>query len=349
MASNSPAEDGLLIPGLPDDVAKLCLALVPRLEFPAMSCVSKAWKALLQSKEFHIIRKEAGTLEEWLYALIADPRSQATQWQVLSPDCSLWKSLPPMPGPARSGFGFVVIDGKLLVMGGSCGRAGESAPVADVLKYDSALNRWSKAASLCTARYEFACTVLGGCVYVIGGRGENGKNLSSVEVYDLQKDEWDHVPSLKRARWGSIAFGIEGKVYVMGGRSSFTIGSSRCISVYDPSTKEWEEVKNGCVMALAHTVLDKKVYCIDWKNERKLAVFDPAENMWKSVPIPLTGSLNLGFCLGSFNGKILLFPRRTDSGCKTLVYDPTKSGGSDWQTSAVRPLGSCLFCATITA
>lgn len=341
--------EGVLIPGLPNDIAKLCLALVPRLEFPAMSFVSRAWKALLQSKEFHIIRKEAGTLEEWLYALISDPRSQALQWQVLSLDCSHWKSLPPMPGPTKSGFGFVVIDGKLLVMGGSCQGSDGLEAVADVLKYDSALNRWSKVASMCAARYEFACTVLGGCVYVVGGRGASGKNLSSVEVYDPQKDEWVHVPSLNRARWGSIAFGIGGKVYVMGGRSSLTIGSSRCISLYDPSRQEWGEVKSGCVMVLAHTVLDKKVYCIEWKNERKLAVFEPAQNAWKNVPIPLTGSLSLGFSLGSFNGKILLFPRRTDLGCKTLVYDPNSSGGLDWQTSAVRPLGPCIFCATITA
>ncbi|KAI5071005.1 hypothetical protein GOP47_0013256 [Adiantum capillus-veneris] len=349
MASSNPPMEGLLIPGLPNDVAKLCLALVPRLEFPVMSCVSRAWKALLQSKEFHIIRREAGTLEEWLYALISDPRSQALQWQVLSLDCSHWTSLPPMPGPMRSGFGFVVIDGKLLVMGGSCQGTGGLKPVADVLKYDSALNRWSKVASMCAARYEFACTVLGGRVFAVGGRGESGKNLSSVEVYDLQKDEWDHVPSLNRARWGSIAFGIEGKLYVMGGRASLTIGSPRSISVYDPFTKEWGEVKSGSVMVLAHACLDKKVYCIEWKNERKLAVYDPAQNAWKSVPIPLTGSLSLGFCLGSFNGKILLFPRRTDSGCKTLVYDPNTSGSDDWQTSAVYPLGPCISCATITA
>lgn len=343
-------QEDFLIPGLPEDVAKLCLALVPRLDFPAMSCVSRSWKRLLQSKEFYLVRKGAGTLEEWLYALVEAPGTRTMCWQVLSPDCSKWKGLPPMPGPAKGKFGSVVVDGKLLVMGGSYEETtGSKAAAAEVLKYDSALNRWSKVASMHMARYEFACAVLGGRVYVAGGHGEDGKNLSSVEVYDLQKDEWTQVPSMKRARWGCIACGIEGKIYVMGGRSSFTIGNSRCIAVYDPSTGQWDELKNGCVMVLAHAVLDKKLYCIEWKNERKLVVYNPAENSWKNVPVPVTGSLSLGFCLCSLNGKLVLFPKRADPVCKTLIYDPNGARGVEWQTSAIRPLSSCMFCATITA
>ncbi|KAH7331534.1 hypothetical protein KP509_20G039000 [Ceratopteris richardii] len=345
----SSIEDGVLIPGLPNDIAKLCLAHVPRLEFPVMSQVSKSWRSLLQSKEFHIIRRDAGTLEEWLYALIADPCSQAIQWHVLSLDCSHWKCLPPMPGPAKSGFGFAVIHGKLLVIGGSREGVDGLESVADVLKYDSALNSWSKVRSMYAARYDFACTVLGGCVYVVGGRGQQGKNLSSVEVYDPEKDEWNQTVSLSRARWGGIAFGIEGKVYIMGGRSSCTMGSSRHVSMYDPSVKEWVDVKSVPVMILSHVLFDKKVYCIEWKNERKLAVYDPSSNNWKSVPIPLTGSLSLGFCLGILNGKVFLFPNRTGSGCRTLVYDPKMSKGLDWQTSAICPMGLCIDCVTIIA
>lgn len=342
-------QEGLLIPGLTNDVAKLCLALVPRLDFPAMSCVSRTWKALLQSKEFYFVRKSAGTLEEWLYALVEVPGSRIMRWQVLSPDCNKWKSLPAMPGPAKVGFGFAVIDGKLLVIGGSSEESNGSKAVGDVLKYDSALNRWSKVASMHMARYEFACAVLGGRVYVVGGHGDDGKNLSSVEVYDLQKDEWSHISSMKRARWGCFAWAVDEKIYVMGGRSSFTIGSSRYIAVYDTSVGQWNELKNGCVMVLSHAVLDKKMYCIEWKNERKLAVYNAAENLWKYVPLPLTGSLSVGFCLGNFNGKLLLFPRRADAVCKTLVYNPNGTRGSEWQTSAIRPIGSCMFCATITA
>eukprot|EP00249_Psilotum_nudum_P020788 c27847_g1_i1 orf=1265-2392(+) len=341
------SQDASLIPGLPDDVAKFCLALVPRLDFPAMSCVSRSWKALLRSKEFHLVRMKAGTLEEWLYALTVIPGLQEMRWQVLNPDCR-WKCLPPMPGPMKVGFGLVVVDGKLLVIGGLVEEDSKCVARADVLEYDSATNRWSKLANMNTARYGFACAVVGDYVYVVGGHGD-GKNLSSVEVYDPQKNMWAHVPSLKRTRWGCIACGLEGKLFVMGGRSSLTIGNSQFIDVYDPSTGEWQEMKNGCVMVLAHAVLDRKLFCIEWKNERKLAVYDAAENTWRKVSLPVTGSLSVGFCLGKLNGKLLLFPSKTEQLCKTLVYDPNATRGSEWQTSAIRPCGTCICCATITA
>eukprot|EP00249_Psilotum_nudum_P020789 c27847_g1_i2 orf=1262-1948(+) len=135
------SQDASLIPGLPDDVAKFCLALVPRLDFPAMSCVSRSWKALLRSKEFHLVRMKAGTLEEWLYALTVIPGLQEMRWQVLNPDCR-WKCLPPMPGPMKVGFGLVVVDGKLLVIGGLVEEDSKCVARADVLEYDSATNRW---------------------------------------------------------------------------------------------------------------------------------------------------------------------------------------------------------------
>lgn len=347
--NQSEEPDGLLIPGLSDDIAKSCLSLVPRSDFPAMSCVAKAWKALLQSKEFHFIRKDSGMLEEWLYALTVTQDCQKMCWQVFSPNYNEWNDLPPMPGPSKCGSGFVVIDGKLLVIGGLVEEDAKSTAVADVLVYNSALNRWSKVASMHTPRYEFACAVLGGSVYVVGGHGTGGKNLSSVEVYDPLKDDWTNLPSLKRARWGCIGCGLEGKLFVMGGRSSFTIGHSRCVDIYDPATRQWEETKNGCVMVLTHAIVDKELFCIEWKNDMKLAVYNAAENSWKKVALPLAGSLSVGFCLASLMGKLLLFPTKTEAPCETFLYDPHASSGAEWQTTAIKPVGTCVCCATIAA
>lgn len=41
-----------ILPGLPDDVAKYCLALVPCSNFPAMAGVCKKWRSFIQNKEF---------------------------------------------------------------------------------------------------------------------------------------------------------------------------------------------------------------------------------------------------------------------------------------------------------
>lgn len=134
--------DSPVLPGLPDDVAKHCLALVPRSNFPAMGGVCKRWRSFIQSKEFISVRKLAGVLEEWLYVLTLDAEEKESHWEVL--DCLGQKHclLPQMPGPLKAGFGVVVLDGKLLVMAGYSVDDGTGSASADVYQYDSCLNRF---------------------------------------------------------------------------------------------------------------------------------------------------------------------------------------------------------------
>lgn len=134
--------DSPILPGLPDDIAKHCLALVPRSNFPVMSGVCKKWRHFIQSKELITVRQLAGVLEEWLYVLTTDSQGKPSHWEVL--DCLGCKHhiLPSMPGPMRSGFGVVVLSGKLLVIGGYSVTSGTSVASEDVYQYDSCLNRY---------------------------------------------------------------------------------------------------------------------------------------------------------------------------------------------------------------
>ncbi|KAH9299383.1 hypothetical protein KI387_031065 [Taxus chinensis] len=340
-----------IIPGLPDDVAKHCIALLPRVHFQCLGSVCKSWRRFIQSRELYMVRKQAGTLEEWLYVLLKDSYGEGTHWQLLNSVKGKWQSLPPMPGPAKPAFGYVVMDAKLLVMAGLIEDGDGATPraSADVYEYDSGLNRWSKLASMVVARYEFACAQVDGLVYAVGGHGDHGEKLSSVEVLDPSKNKWRLIESLRSPRWGCFACGLEGKLYVMGGRSSFTIGHSRSIDVYNPKSCTWDEEKNGCVMVITHTVLDKKLFCMEWKNERKLAVYNAEEKSWKRVLVPLTGSLTVEFCFGSFNGKLFLFSSKVEPYYKTLIYDTNADPGSEWQTTHIRPLGACLCSVTIVS
>lgn len=142
-----------VIPGLPDDVAKYCLALIPRRHVPVLGAVSKQWRAYVQSKEFLTVRKDAGKVEEWLYVLTGDADGKGSHWEVLSSSSSRLGDdkmlLPPMPGPVKpAGFGVVVLDGNLLVMGGHHSSDGGAKSVsADVYQYDSRLNRFVQSSS----------------------------------------------------------------------------------------------------------------------------------------------------------------------------------------------------------
>jgi F-box associated protein len=131
-----------LLPGLLDDVAKLCLALVPRIQIPTMGAVSTRWRSFIRSKEFITIRKLAGTIDEWLYLLIINEESKSSHWEVLDCFGNKHRVLPHMPGGFKMGFGVVVLHGKLLVMAGRTVSEGPMPPTADVYQYDSCLNRY---------------------------------------------------------------------------------------------------------------------------------------------------------------------------------------------------------------
>ena len=83
-------------------------------------------------------------------------------------------------------------------------------------------------------------------------------------------------------------------------------------------------------MVTSYTILDNKILCMEWKNERKLVVFDASNNSSERVSVPFGGSLKVGFCFGTLNGKLLLFPTKVESYYKTLVYDPNVVHGSEW-------------------
>ncbi|KAL3636461.1 hypothetical protein CASFOL_021008 [Castilleja foliolosa] len=338
-----------VLPGLPDDVSKHCLALVPRSHFPVMGSVCKRWRSFLRSKEFITVRKLAGMLEEWLYILTMDGEGKTSRWEVFDRSGNKHRQVPCMPGPTKAGFGVVVINGKLMVIAGYRVALGSGSVSADLYQYDSCLNSWSKLASMNVARYDFACAEVNGMIYVVGGRGADGEYLSCAEVYDSYTDKWTMIESLKHPRWGCFACVVEGEIYVMGGRSSFTIGHSRVIDVYTPESRTWRQMKNGCVMVTAHAVLGNKLCCMEWKNERKMAIFDPTENSWKMVPVPVTGSSSVGFRFGILDGKLLLFSLQENPCYRTLLYDPNANPGCEWGTIEIKVSGLCLCVATIKA
>ncbi|CAL9055670.1 F-box/kelch-repeat protein At1g67480-like [Musa acuminata AAA Group] len=339
-----------IIPGLPDDVAKTCLALVPRCDIPVMGAVCKTWRSFIQSKEFLTVRKDAKQVEEWLFILTGDAQGRESHWEVWGGSGEKLKVLLPMPGPAKAGFGVAVLDAKLIIVGGYVVDAGTKCVSNDVYQYDSRLNRWSLLAKMSVARHDFACDVVNGLIYAVGGLGPNGENLSSVEVYDPDKNQWTLIESLRRPRWGCFACSFDGLLYVMGGRSSFTIGNSRFVDVYSPQRHSWHGMKIGCVMVTTHAMLGKKLFCMGWRNQRKLSIFDPVENSWHDVPVPVSGSSAIGFCFGIFGGKLLLFSVKNEPGYHTLSYDPDAPVGSEWQISSFKPWGGvCLCSVTIEA
>jgi len=140
-----------LIHGLPDEIALICLARVPRRFHNVLRCVSKRWRELLCSEEWHICRNRNNLDESWIYVIC---RETGIKCYVLAPDPSS-RSLRVMhiiepPCSGRQGVTIEALDKRLFFLGG-CSWLNDATD--EVYCYDASSNCWSAAAPMPTPRY----------------------------------------------------------------------------------------------------------------------------------------------------------------------------------------------------
>jgi len=107
-----------LIHGLPDDLALLCLARVPRRFNHVLRCVSRRWRALLSSVEWHSCGQKNNLKEAWIYVMRKDSHGK-NFFYVLDSERHNWKRLLPI-SPAclkRQGMYFEAVGNKTVVVG----------------------------------------------------------------------------------------------------------------------------------------------------------------------------------------------------------------------------------------
>lgn len=84
-----------------------------------------------------------------------------------------------------------------------------------------------------------AVAVLGGQVYVIGGRDASGTALGVVERYDPASNAWAAVEPLRRARSDAAATVLGGRILLAGGREDDGV-VTKDVEVYVPAEDDWE-------------------------------------------------------------------------------------------------------------
>lgn len=84
------------------------------------------------------------------------------------------------------------------------------------------------------ARYKYGAAVLGGRIYVAGGKSDIDKNLSSVECYNPQEDKWTPVAEMNHPREDFALVAMSGYLYAL--------GYDRTVERYDLKTNSWTVV-----------------------------------------------------------------------------------------------------------
>lgn len=98
---------------------------------------------------------------------------------------------------------------------------------------------WAEVAPLPTPRADAAVAVLGGQVYVIGGRDASGVALGVVERYDPDTNTWATVGALRDARYNAAATAFGNGILLTGGREQDGEVTDD-VEFYDLAENRWE-------------------------------------------------------------------------------------------------------------
>lgn len=232
--------NGPLICGLPDDIAILCLAKVPRWYHQILRCVSRRWRALLCSEAWLSCRQKNNLQETWIYAMCRD-KSRGNCYFVLDPKRRRWKPLYDVPSQCvkKEGMSFEASGNKLYLLGGC---SWQKDATDEVYCFDACRNKWDVVPPLPTARCYFASTVLDNKLYVAGGHGMDSLTPKSWDVYDLFSNSSTTEKDPTKFHHAIVkCVALDDKIYTMHMSEDnlrFRAG------VYDPLSGTWHELEN---------------------------------------------------------------------------------------------------------
>lgn len=211
-----------------------------------------------------------------------------------------WKRVRDMP-VALNHATAVAHRGQVYVHGGYASATGLQDPVAVLLRYDPARDRWRRLASSGVPRAAHAAAVVGERLFVAGGANDSG-SLRSLEVYSFRLNRWAKGPSFPgpaRNHTAGVASG--GHFYVLAGRDGANVATAER---YVPRRRSWQALPplrtpRGGISAVR--LRDGRIVVFGGEElqpgGRTIAaveLFDPRDRTWRSLPDMRTPRHGLG-------------------------------------------------------
>ncbi|OIV96206.1 hypothetical protein TanjilG_14883 [Lupinus angustifolius] len=296
-------EDNLrLIPSLPDEISYQILARVPRISYLILKSVSRAWKEAILSPELFCVRKELGTMEEWLYVL-TKVNDDKLLWYALDPLSRRWQKLPPMPNVSSEDE--VVKKGLAALPLRMWSMVGSSIRIADVIM------SWLGRRDALDRMPFCGCSigVIDGCIYALGGFSR-ASAMKSVWRYDPVKNCWTEASPMSVGRAYCKTGILNDKLYVVGGvtRGRGGLNPLQSAEVYDPHTDMWSQlpsmpfakaqvlptafladflkpIATGMTSYRGRLFVPQSLYCWPFFVDVGGEVYDPNVNSWIEMPI----------------------------------------------------------------
>ena len=197
-----------------------------------------------------------------------------------------WQELADLP-TARSGLAVAVYENQIYAIGGETAQG-----VTGVMEqYDVATDTWITLTPKPVPVADINAAVIGGKIYIPGGRLASGGVTDVLESYDPRRDQWERRASLPAALSGYALVAFEGKLYVFGGWDSQKFLAS--VYEYDSDQDKWiERTPMPTARGFAGAaVAGGKIYVIGgYDGKEALAVNEeylPERDTWsRRAPLP---------------------------------------------------------------
>lgn len=144
-----------------------------------------------------------------------------------------WEEKAPLSSP-RQGLAVVSYENQIYAI------AGENSlgPMDTVEEYDPNIDAWKPMNPKPTAVSDVNAVVIGGKIYVPGGKAASGKPIDRLEIYDPGEDVWIEGPSMPEPLSAYAAASFEGKLYLFGGWDGQQFVNT--VYEYDPTQEFWQ-------------------------------------------------------------------------------------------------------------
>jgi DNA-binding CsgD family transcriptional regulator len=136
---------------------------------------------------------------------------------------------------ARSGLAVAAFENQVYAIGGET----EEGVTGKAERYNPETDQWDLLASKPTPVADAGAAVIGGLIYIPGGRLASGTLSSVLEVYDPYQNRWEQRASLPAAISAFALTAFEGRLFVFGGWNGQEYLDT--VFEYDPGQDAWQE------------------------------------------------------------------------------------------------------------
>ncbi|KAL7122535.1 hypothetical protein ACP275_01G050800 [Erythranthe tilingii] len=291
-----------LLPGLPDDVAQLCLSLVPP---STLNSVCRSWRRLIYAPSFPPFLS--------LYALLSPTQNHhhlsinPVQFFNFDPISCNWLPLPPPP-PLRLQFRHpsfisrnlpiqsVAVSGNLVLLAATADPFLPALP--QPLVFETLSQKWIQGPPLSAPRRWCAAGASRGVVYVASGISSYYENdvARSIEKWDLGAHQqrrrlrrqplsgWEKLAKLKDGKFSREAIdavGWKGKLCMVNVKGD----AAKEGIIYDVERDTWGEMPDGMLAGWrgpAAAMEEEIIYVVD-ESRGRLKKYDHVKDTWVVV------------------------------------------------------------------